>query len=56
MRTRIRPTIFNISLVITILLMLFARWDRGYLAFGGETLLPLVGLVAYYALKDWWDK
>ena len=56
MRIRIRPTIFNISLVVTLLLMLFARLDRGYLAFGGETLLPLVGLIAHYAFKDWWNK
>ena len=56
MRIRIKPNIFNTTLVVTVLLMVFARWDRGYLAFGGETLLPLVGLVAHYALKDWWDK
>lgn len=54
MRIRIRPTIFNVSLAITPFLMLLAYHDRGYFACGGETLVPLVGLVAHYALKDWW--
>lgn len=52
-RYRIKPNIFNTTLVVTIFLMLFARLDRGYFAMGGEALLPLVGLVAHYALNDW---
>lgn len=52
----VKPTIFNISLVITPFLMLLAYWERGYFACGGEVLAPLVGFVAHYAFKEWWEE
>ncbi len=56
MRIRIRPTIFNVSLAITPLLMLLAYHDRGYFACGGETLVPIIGFFAHYAFKEGWKK
>ena len=51
-RYRIKATAFTISLVLTPIRMVLAYRDRGYFACGGETLVPLVGLVAHYAFKE----
>lgn len=48
---KIRPTIFNVSLLLTPLLMQIAYWERGYFAFGGETLVPMFGLLLHYFFK-----